>query len=129
MLLQPTMKPMTRHRTLSGRRTGQGPAPRLFHLHLRGYAINELQARRAAMERSPQRLMERNLVQLLGVNFVASAYPVGARHDGRIDTLDLDMRGAPVVIEYKRTRSATLISEGLFYLDWLHEHRGSSTCW
>jgi hypothetical protein len=29
-----------------------------------------------------------------------------------------------VVIEYKRMRSANLISQGLYYLDWLDEHRG-----
>jgi hypothetical protein len=76
------------------------------------------------MERSLQRLMERHLVSLLDVRFVASEYPIGARHEGRIDTLGIDRHGAPVVIEYKRMRSVNLMSQGLFYLDWLDEHRG-----
>jgi hypothetical protein len=68
--------------------------------------------------------MERNLVHLLDVHLVASEYPIGARHEGRIDTLGIDRQGAPVVIEYKRLASVNLISQGLFYLDWLDEHRG-----
>ena len=31
--------------------------------------------------------------------------------------------GRPVVIEYKRAASASLVSQGLFYLDWLDDHR------
>jgi hypothetical protein len=115
---------MTSHRSRSGRRTHEESATRLFRLRRRGHAIIELPARTAAMERSLQHLMERHLLQLLDVQFIASEHPLGFRHAGRIDTLGLDMRSAPVVIEYKRTLSANLINQGLFYLDWLDEHRG-----
>ena len=58
----------------------------------------------------------------------SSSWPRNTRsapgRQGRIDTLGLDRYGAPVVIEYKRRRSGNLISQGLFYLDWLDEHRG-----
>lgn len=76
------------------------------------------------MERTLQQLVERHLPQLLDVQIVASEYPIGTQQEGRIDTLGLDRLGAPVVIEYKRERSGSLISQGLFYLDWLSEHRG-----
>jgi hypothetical protein len=68
--------------------------------------------------------MERHLFQLFDVQFLASEYPMGSRQDGRIDSLGLDRYGAPVVIEYKRGLSVNLISQGLFYVDWLDEHRG-----
>lgn len=106
------------------RRNAEGSAPRLFHLRRRGHAIFELPPRTVAVERSLQRLMELNLVDILDLQFVASEYPIGERHEGRIDTLGIDRYGAPVVVEYKRTLSAKLISQGLFYLDWLDEHRG-----
>lgn len=41
-----------------------------------------------------------------------------------MDTLGLDENGAPVIIEYKRTSSENVINQGLFYLDWLLDHRG-----
>lgn len=108
----------------SGRLTGEGHVPRLFRLRRRGHAIIEFPIRTIAMERTLQHLMERHLVPLLNVRFLASEYPIGARHEGRIDTLGIDRHGSPVVIEYKRGLSVNLISQGLFYLDWLYEHRG-----
>jgi RecB family endonuclease NucS len=43
---------------------------------------------------------------------------------GRMDTLGIDENGYPVIIEYKRERSENVINQGLFYLDWLMDHRG-----
>jgi predicted transport protein len=60
---------------------------------------------------------------LLGVRFIASEYSTGPVHGGRIDTLGLDEDGAPVVIEYKRAVNQNVINQGLFYLDWLMDHR------
>ena len=102
----------------------EGTVPRLFRLGRRGHAIIQLPTRTATVERSLQRLMECHLSHLLDVNFLASEYPVGVSHEGRIDTLGLDRQGAPVVVEYKRVHSVNLISQGLFYLDWLDDHRG-----
>jgi hypothetical protein len=119
------MEIMTPRQSRSGgRRADTGSTPRLFRLGRRGHAITQLPIRTVAMERSLQRLVERHLVYLLDVDFVASEHPLGVRHEGRIDTLGLDRHGAPVVIEYKRALSTNLISQGLFYLDWLDEHRG-----
>jgi predicted transport protein len=44
-------------------------------------------------------------------------------HGGRIDTLGLDEDGCPVIIEYKRAINENVINQGLFYLDWLLDHR------
>ncbi len=60
---------------------------------------------------------------LLGVVFLASEY--ATTHGGRMDTIGIDENGYPVIIEYKRDRSENVINQGLFYLDWLMDHRGN----
>lgn len=74
------------------------------------------------MEKALQTQFEKNLDALLGVRFMASEYVT--THGGRMDTLGLDENGSPVIIEYKRTSSENVINQGLFYLDWLMDHRG-----
>jgi len=75
-------------------------------------------------ERELQRLFEVNLDVLLGVQFVSSEFSTGDRQRGRIDTLGLDQDGSPVIIEYKKTSNENIINQGLFYLDWLVDHKG-----
>jgi len=88
----------------------------------RGGTLAELQGASAPLERGLQALFERNLETLLGVRFLASEY--ATTHGGRMDTLGIDENGYPVIIEYKRDRSENVINQGLFYLDWLMDHRG-----
>ena len=57
----------------------------------------------------------------------ASEYGTGKTHGGRIDTLGIDENNAPVIIEYKRSINENLINQGLFYLDWLLDHKGEFT--
>lgn len=76
------------------------------------------------LEKGLQAFVERNLETLFGVRFVASEFNTGAKHRGRIDTLGLDGDGSPVVIEYKELENENVINQGLFYLDWLTDHRG-----
>ncbi len=84
---------------------------------------HELAGKPADLERSLQVIFERNLETLLGVRFLASEYPT--THGGRMDSLGIDENGCPVIIEYKRDRNENVINQGLFYLDWLMDHRGS----
>ena len=88
-----------------------------------GGAFAELASSSAPLEKSLQTLFERNLEILLGVRFLASEYPT--TNGGRMDTLGIDENGYPVIIEYKRDRSDNVINQGLFYLDWLMDHRAS----
>jgi predicted transport protein len=83
----------------------------------------ELPGSEAALERSLQTLMEKNLEALLGVRFIVSEQPTGKTHRGRIDTLGIDENGSPVIIEYKRSTNQNIINQGLYYLDWLMDHR------
>ncbi|MEO3785539.1 DUF5655 domain-containing protein [Actinocorallia sp. B10E7] len=88
-----------------------------------GGSVEELPARTFALEKHLQELIERNMVALFGTRFLASEYSTGAVHGGRIDSLGLDENGSPVIFEYKRSSNESVINQGLFYLDWLMDHR------
>nr|WP_137829900.1 DUF5655 domain-containing protein [Methylobacterium sp. L1A1] len=93
---------------------------KLFRL---GETVSEIEGSAVQIEKSLQVLFEKNLESLLGVRFLASEYSTGPAHGGRIDTLGLDEDGSPVIIEYKRSINENVVSQGLFYLDWLMDHR------
>ncbi len=88
-----------------------------------GEKIIEIKGQGASLERSLQVQLERNLDAFLGVRFLASEYSTGNVHCGRIDTLGIDEDGSPVIIEYKRAINVNVINQGLFYLDWLFDHK------
>lgn len=81
----------------------------------------ELTGTTDTVEKSVQTLFEKNLDQLLGVRFLATEFVT--THGGRLDTLGVDENGCPVIIEYKRASNENVINQGLFYLDWLMDHR------
>ncbi len=86
-------------------------------------SARELEGRAATLEKSLQTLIERNLETVLGVRFLASEYSTGKTHSGRIDTLGIDENQYPVIVEYKRSVNENVINQGLFYLNWLLDHR------
>ena len=75
------------------------------------------------LEKELQRLFEKNLESLLGITFLITEYVIGKPHSGRIDTLGIDENSCPVIIEYKRSSHSNIINQGLFYLNWLMEHK------
>lgn len=83
----------------------------------------ELLGTALALEKPLQVLIERNMEVLFGVRFIASEHSTGKKHGGRIDSLGLDENGSPVIFEYKRSINENVINQGLFYLDWLLDHR------
>jgi predicted transport protein len=85
--------------------------------------VQELQGRSATVEKSLQSQIEGHMEEFLGIRFLASEYTTGRTHSGRIDTLGIDENGSPVVVEYKRTLNENVITQGLFYLDWLMDHK------
>jgi len=91
---------------------------------IREEGVHELEGTSVELEKSLQTLIEDNLESLLGVKFLAREYTTGKTHGGRIDTLGLDENGCPVIIEYKRAVNENVINQGLFYLDWLLDHKG-----
>jgi predicted transport protein len=83
----------------------------------------ELQGNASDLERPLQTLIEANLKPLLNIRFMASEYSTGKTHGGRIDSLGLDENNCPVILEYKRSVGENVINQGLFYLDWLMDHK------
>lgn len=92
---------------------------KLFRIN--GSSVTELAGTTDTVEKSVQVLFERNLEALLGVRFLATEFVTS--HGRRIDSLGLDENGCPVILEYKRASNENVINQGLFYLDWLMDHR------
>jgi len=91
------------------------------------FKINDQKAQKLKIkkfknEKQLQNLIEGNLEDILGIRFLASEFKT--THGGRIDTLGLDEDGSPVIIEYKESEKDNVINQGLFYLDWLVDHKG-----
>lgn len=84
--------------------------------------IKKAKIKKFRNEKELQHLFERNLEEIFGIRFLASEFVTS--HGGRIDTLGLDEDGSPVIIEYKESEKDNVINQGLFYLDWLVDHRG-----
>jgi len=72
-------------------------------------------------EKQVQTIFENNLEELLGLKFIKTEHVTA---DGRIDSLAIDDNGNPVIFEYKLTKNENVLSQGLFYLDWLVNHKG-----
>lgn len=89
-----------------------------------GDSVTQLEGRSVALEKSLQNLIEKHLDTFLGIRFLATEYSTGKTHGGRIDTLGIDENGCPCIIEYKRSSNENVINQGLFYLDWLLDHKG-----
>lgn len=94
---------------------------KLFRL-VNGLAT-ELQGSASDLEKPLQTLIEANLGPLLNIRFLASEHSTGKTHAGRIDSLGLDENNCPVILEYKRSVGENVINQGLFYLDWLMDHK------
>ncbi len=87
----------------------------------------ELKGSSVALEKSLQTLIENHLETFLGVRFLASEYSTGTKHGGRLDTLGIDENRCPIIIEYKRSLNENVINQGLYYLDWLLDHKAEFT--
>lgn len=94
---------------------------KLFRIE--GELVKKIEGQSVAIERTLQVLLEKHLEEFLGVRFLASEYSTGPVHGGRVDTLGIDENNCPVIIEYKRAMNENVINQGLFYLDWLLDHR------
>jgi predicted transport protein len=94
---------------------------KLFRVAADGVA--QLEGKSVVIEKTLQTLMEKHLEAFLGVRLLASEHSTGRVHGGRIDSLGIDENNSPVIIEYKRSLNENVINQGLFYLDWLLDHR------
>ncbi|MFI6061491.1 DUF5655 domain-containing protein [Streptomyces sp. NPDC051286] len=91
---------------------------KLFRLDADGRDI-ELRGSTVALEVELQRRIEAGMEAMLGIRFLASEYPTGPWHRGRIDTLGLDENNTPVLVEYKKGANSGVLSQAVSYLSWL----------
>ncbi|HRU39142.1 MAG TPA: DUF5655 domain-containing protein, partial [Candidatus Goldiibacteriota bacterium] len=92
-----------------------------------GTKVKQLKKDFFSKERGLQNFCENNLLEIFGVRFIKTEHVTGEKHAGRIDSLGLDEDGNPVIIEYKKREDENIINQGLFYLDWLIDHKGDFT--
>lgn len=72
------------------------------------------------LEKELQSLIEQNMEIFFGVRFLESEYSIT---NGRMDSIGIDENNSPVIFEYKRSKNENVINQGLFYLDWLLDHK------
>ena len=85
--------------------------------------VQEIEGTSMQLEKQLQNIIEENMDIFLGVKFLATEYKTGKVHNGRIDSLGIDENNCPVIIEYKRSINENVINQGLYYLDWLLDHK------
>lgn len=90
---------------------------RLFSIH---NGVKELESKQVALERKLQTLIENNMSTFFGVTFLKTEFPIT---NGRMDSIGIDENNSPVIFEYKRSVNENVINQGLFYLDWLLDHK------
>lgn len=95
----------------------------LFHVSTNN-EIYRLVPQQFELEKHLQNLVEANLEAIFHVRKIATEFHMHGDVSGRIDTLGLDLNGSPTIIEYKRAESESIINQGLYYMNWLIDHRG-----
>ena len=82
--------------------------------------VEELQSKQVTLEKELQQILEENMNTFFGVTFLKSEYRIT---NGRMDSIGIDENNCPVIFEYKRSVNENVINQGLFYLDWLLDHK------
>lgn len=82
--------------------------------------VKELKGSPVVLEKEIQNLIEQNMEEFFGIRFLATEYSIT---NGRMDSIGIDENNCPVIFEYKRSSSENIINQGLFYLDWLLDHK------
>lgn len=82
--------------------------------------VKEIDSSIVVLEKDLQVLIERNMDIFFCVRFLQSEFPIT---NGRMDSIGIDENNCPVIFEYKRSINDNVINQGLFYLDWLLDHK------
>lgn len=85
--------------------------------------VKQLKSSNVTLEKELQIIIEKNMRVFFGVTFLVSEY--STTDGGRMDSLGIDENNCPVIFEYKRSMNENVINQGLFYLNWLLDHKDS----
>lgn len=91
---------------------------------IKSESLSPVEQTNFANEKLLQKLVEQNLEPIFDCRLVGSEFSTGSQHAGRIDTLALSEDNNPVIVEYKKVESSESITQSLFYLHWIDDHRG-----
>jgi len=84
--------------------------------------VKEIKQTTFTLEKELQNIIEKNMQLFFGVTFLGSEYVIP---NGRMDSIGIDENNCPVIFEYKRSVNENVINQGLFYLDWLLDHKAN----
>ena len=98
-------------------------AIQLFHATLDG--VSKLDEKPFHYEKDLRGFIEKHLHDLFKIDFLATELSTGPYDKRRIDTLGIDNKGRPVIIEYKLRGDQNIINQGLGYLDWVRKNPDS----
>jgi predicted transport protein len=83
--------------------------------------IKEIKELPFKLEKDIQKIFEKNLITITGLNFVKSEFTIKSN---RIDTLAYDLENRSfVIIEYKRDKNYSVIDQGVSYLNLMLEYK------
>lgn len=82
--------------------------------------VKELKSGSVTIEKELQNIIENHMYEFFAVRFLKSEYRID---EGRMDSIGIDENNCPVIFEYKRRSNESIINQGLFYLNWLLEHK------
>ena len=85
--------------------------------------VTQYPAGTVTLEKELQTTIEKNMPVFFGVTFLASEFRTS--NGGRMDSIGIDENHCPVIFEYKRSMNENVINQGLFYLNWLLDHKDS----
>ncbi len=85
--------------------------------------VSEFQSGTVNLEKELQTVIENNMSTFFGVTFLDTEYCT--TDGGRMDSIGIDENNCPVIFEYKRSIKDNVINQGLFYLNWLLDHKDS----
>lgn len=85
-----------------------------------GAKVEELKSSAVDLEKKLQTMIEKNMDKFFNVQFLGTEYVIP---EGRMDSIGIDENNAPVIFEYKRSKDENVMSQGLFYLAWLMDHK------
>lgn len=86
-------------------------------------SVKEYQSGTVTLEKELQTVIEKNMYTFFGVTFLTTEYRT--TDGGRMDSIGIDENNCPVIFEYKRSMKDNVINQGLFYLNWLLDHKDS----
>lgn len=77
-------------------------------------------------DRTIRRVVLGNAGAMLGIRLFATDHPTESRHGARIAAIGLDENDAPVVVEVEQGPGDGVLARGVFFLDWLLDHRAEA---